>query len=178
MSKQTNEQDPQPFEDEEGNLCIMTECGCDGTVPILVEHDFDSNEEAVKQLTALYPDQTFELMCGDVVKWVECDCVNGLRPMIIRRSDESIGTAIDRLVDIVWYNRCHVPMFENINLGIETCDPEIWKGALLAAEKVRARYDVEGGELGPFGEFEWGMICGKLSALRWVLGSYWDDLDT
>jgi hypothetical protein len=69
-------------------------------------------------------------------------------------------------------------MFENINLGIETCDPEIWKGALRAAEKVRARYDVEGGELGPFDEFEWGMICGKLSALRWVLGSDWDDLDT
>jgi hypothetical protein len=69
-------------------------------------------------------------------------------------------------------------MFENINLGIETWDPEIWKGALLAAENVRARYDVEGGELGPFDEFEWGMTCGKLSALRWVLGSDWDDLDT
>ena len=29
MNKQTNKQET-PFEDEEGNLCIMTECGCAG----------------------------------------------------------------------------------------------------------------------------------------------------
>jgi hypothetical protein len=31
--------------------------------------------------------------------------------------------------------------------------------------------------LGPLSEFQWGMICGKLSALRWVMGSDWDDID-
>jgi hypothetical protein len=82
------------------------------------------------------------------------------------------------LTDIVWYNRCHVPMFENINLGIETCPDDIWQEALKAAAAVREKYDVEGGELGPFDEHEWGMICGKLSALRWVQGDEWDDLDT
>ena len=39
-----------------------------------------------------------------------------------------------------------------------------------------SRYGPEG--LGPYDAFEWGMINGKLSALRWVLGDEWDMLDT
>jgi hypothetical protein len=82
---------------------------------------------------------------------------------------------IDRPGLVLWLL---VPMFENINIGSETCDPGIWKSALEAAEKIRGKYDVEGGELGPFTDFEWGMINGKLSALRWVGGDEWDSLDT
>lgn len=32
--------------------------------------------------------------------------------------------------------------------------------------------------LGPWSNFEWGMINGKLSAIRWMLGDEWDSLDT
>jgi PIN domain len=34
------------------------------------------------------------------------------------------------------------------------------------------------GAAGPYSDFDWGMLNGKLSALRWVLGSAWDFLDT
>jgi hypothetical protein len=51
----------------------------------------------------------------------------------------------------------------------------IWEGALKAAKQVEDEF---GAELGPWDDFEWGMINGKLSAIRWVMGDEWDMLDT
>jgi hypothetical protein len=53
---------------------------------------------------------------------------------------------------------------------------EIWKGALRAAR--RTERELGKGKIGPWTDFEWGMINGKLSAIRWVLGDDWDMLDT
>jgi hypothetical protein len=52
----------------------------------------------------------------------------------------------------------------------------VLKGALKAALSVERRYGKK--NLGPWDDFEWGMVSGKLSALRWVLGDEWDMLDT
>lgn len=52
----------------------------------------------------------------------------------------------------------------------------IWQGALDAALRTEERVGIE--NLGPWDDFEWGMINGKLSALRWVMGDDWDMLDT
>ena len=57
-----------------------------------------------------------------------------------------------------------------------TIQRDIWDGALKSAAKVEKKYGLE--NLGPWNDFEWGMINGKLSALRWVLGDEWDMLDT
>ncbi|MBP1862152.1 PIN domain-containing protein [Rhizobium herbae] len=53
---------------------------------------------------------------------------------------------------------------------------KIWKGALAAAKKTEDEIGLD--NLGPWSDFEWGMINGKLSALRWVTGDEWDMLDT
>lgn len=53
---------------------------------------------------------------------------------------------------------------------------EIWKGALKAAKQTERELGKD--NVGPWTDFEWGMINGKLSAIRWMLGDEWDMLDT
>jgi hypothetical protein len=99
--------------------------------------------------------------------------------------------AIDELFNKVWYNR-HQVARQKIERGqIKIVDKEtfpvkdhlrrpiqrdVWQLALKAAAKVEKRFGLE--NLGPWDDFEWGMLNGKLSALRWVLGDEWDMLDT
>ncbi|MDB5971031.1 MAG: hypothetical protein JWQ90_3481 [Hydrocarboniphaga sp.] len=58
----------------------------------------------------------------------------------------------------------------------ETIQRNVWKGAQRAARNTERRYGKK--DLGPWTDFEWGMINGKLSAIRWMLGDEWDMLDT
>jgi len=55
---------------------------------------------------------------------------------------------------------------------------EIWKSAMKAARAAEKRLGLGVEGAGPYSDFEWGMINGKLSALRWMLGDEWDMLDT
>lgn len=92
----------------------------------------------------------------------------------------------------VWYNR-HMNLqwavqkgrhkivsreeWENGKLSGQTHTIEdVWKGALNTALNTEKRYGKR--NLGPWDDFEWGMINGKLSAIRWMLGDEWDMLDT
>ena len=58
----------------------------------------------------------------------------------------------------------------------ETCQKSVWAGAFRSAKRVEKAYGKA--NLGPWDDFEWGMINGKLSAIRWMLGDEWDMLDT
>lgn len=94
--------------------------------------------------------------------------------------------ALDELTDKVWYNR-HCNRAYRIETGKIKLIPDgaersaydeihegLWRGALAAAKAVEDKYE----DTGPWTDFEWGMLNGKLSALRWVLGDDWDMLDT
>jgi hypothetical protein len=107
------------------------------------------------------------------------------------RGLSEILEAEDLLFHQVWYNR-HWGLRIGVQEGRikvveketyprpagarETIQRDIWKGALKAARRVERDYGKK--NLGPWDDFEWGMINGKLSALRWVLGDEWDMLNT
>jgi hypothetical protein len=133
---------------------------------------------------------------GDGLRRVRPDLVSELmaelgeweRP---QGSLSEILAAESELCDKVWYNR-HQVRREQVEAGkIELVEKEtfptstgkvrpiqrdIWEGALDSAKKTEAKYGLE--QLGPWDDFEWGMINGKLSALRWILGDDWDELYT
>ncbi len=102
------------------------------------------------------------------------------------RGLQEILLSMDELVDKVWYNRhcnrcCQIKNGEirmaprgTKEYGNDVMHEDIWEGALKSAKRVEAKYE----DTGPWSVFEWGMINGKLSALRWVLGEDWDELYT
>lgn len=94
---------------------------------------------------------------------------------IAPRSMEEVADVAEEFVEKIWFDR-HLSLRYRVEQGIETVAPQIWVGALKSAERVIRKYGEE--NLGPYSDFEWGMLNGKLSALRWVLGEEWDMLDT
>jgi hypothetical protein len=107
------------------------------------------------------------------------------------RGLHEILKAEDLLFHQVWYNR-HWNMRAEIEGGKivivdkatyprkpgerETITRATLKLAIAAAKRTERKYGKK--NLGPWDDFEWGMINGKLSALRWLLGDEWDMLDT
>lgn len=99
---------------------------------------------------------------------------HGLIEISIRKIEE-ILRAEGEFLEKVWYNR-HLVLEYNIRNKKEKVDAEIWKGAIKSAKKVEMKYGIK--NLGPYSDFDWGMINGKLSAIRWILGEEWDMLYT
>jgi hypothetical protein len=93
----------------------------------------------------------------------------------IPRSQEEIMDAEQELFDRVWYDR-KLSHIGRLNDGGGDVSEELLIEMRREMETMVKNYGPEG--LGPYDAFEWGMINGKLSALRWVLGDEWDMLDT
>ena len=93
----------------------------------------------------------------------------------------------------VWYNRKWV-LIDRVERGDHSrvTQPEwdaaapkdrqsmtvesVWAGMLAAMKRTEEELGPD--NIGPWDDFEWGMLNGKLSALRWVMGDEWDMLDT
>ena len=134
-------------------------------------------------LRRVRPEQFADLMIEQ--EWIE-------EP---RRLPEILNS-IDELTTKAWYNR-HKNLEWSIQRGdhklVTTAEWDVksrrfrgygqthtvdavWRGALKAAKRAERKLGKD--NYGPWDDFEWGMINGKLSALRWVLGDEWDMLDT
>lgn len=108
------------------------------------------------------------------------------------RSLSEMVDAMDQLTEQVWYNRHKnlawrikhkkvkvVTQEEWVKAGSNNSThivDSVWDGAKRAAADTLKRLGKA--ECGPHDDFEWGMINGKLSAIRWMLGDDWDMLDT
>lgn len=87
------------------------------------------------------------------------------------RNWEELREAEEEMFDRIWYER------KLAGMQREGAEGEHYR-ALSASGRAQLEAKYGGENLGPYTEFEWGMINGKLSALRWVTGSEWDFLDT
>lgn len=147
-------------------------------------------------LAALFtpPASTFWVSMVDLIKSLDADVLadhdSEFNYSQQSRRLSEILEAEHLLFRQVWYNR-HWNLRTEIENGthhlVAKQDPSqpyrpdvtlesVWKMALAAAKRTEDEVGLE--NLGPWGDFEWGMLNGKLSALRWVLGEDWDFLDT
>ena len=87
------------------------------------------------------------------------------------RKGKEIEHLLTELQDKIWYNR-HLVLLENVINRNETVEPKVWDGACKSAGKMEKKYPSD--ELGPYSDWDWGFMNGKLAAIRWMLGEDWE----
>jgi hypothetical protein len=96
-------------------------------------------------------------------------------PDDLRGLDEILA-AEKEMFDKVWYERSIRHDRELLTDGKHEELEEHRRIAAPGRERVEKTYGVD--NLGPYDNLELGMLHGKMSALRWMLGNEWDFLDT
>lgn len=168
-------------------------------VPALVIEEFERNRERIESAMTSSVAQRFKLIKQDLEDYGRADTAPAAEmiadlardvPLIgaMTLFEESnfieeprrLGEIVDAekmFSDRIWHHRSLQHDYRLRDAG----DEQELKRLRAVAEPGRKRVEgtyTEPGELGPYTDFELGMLNGKLSALRWVLGSEWDFLDT
>lgn len=100
---------------------------------------------------------------GNTVEWIPDDQLPGeFWPLMIRRNDADVSRAHDEFEEKVWWNR---------HMVLANSRDDIPEVAIQRAEEIEDKYPIE--EL-VLDDFEWGLLCGRMSALGWVLGDEWE----
>ncbi|MEU2412894.1 PIN domain-containing protein [Streptomyces sp. NPDC013099] len=92
------------------------------------------------------------------------------------RSLAEILKAENEYFEKIWYVRKLILLEKIENGDHEPLNPGLQKNMDSAMRDIEQRYGKD--NVGPWDDWGWGFVHGKLSALRWVLGDDWDFLDT
>ena len=94
------------------------------------------------------------------------------------RSVKHILEAEQEFFDRIWYDRSLLGEQIDKKNGVKR-PKELTRTMMAARKRIEAKFGGKRALLNYYKDnFEWGMMNGKLSALRWVLGDDWDFLDT
>jgi len=114
------------------------------------------------------------------IKYWELPQLQRLAPKILLRkygaTDEPIKslTAIlkaeSEFYDRVWYDR-HKLTIEMHRSGKRKLKRDVLRSAKKGARAIEKRYGKK--NLGPYSDVDWGILLGKLQAMRWILGDGW-----
>jgi hypothetical protein len=90
------------------------------------------------------------------------------------RSVKQILAAENELFTRLWYGRKMPAKFYRA----KGTPKDIIRGMLKGKREAERRFGKKSLMANMVSDFDWGMLSGKLSAIRWVLGEDWDILDT
>ena len=160
----------------ECETCTGTMLDCDQHIDIADENNYrkmsDQMFEDIRHLLGIFAGakQDIDISTGKVTITTNTSRLTEIEDMMgyydveyPMRDEDTITTACHEIYDRVWYIR-------NYNKTKSEAD-------LINEKHIASKFGGHDEVYTPE-DFEFGMLLGKLSALRWVLGDEWDNLET
>ncbi|MFC9975230.1 restriction endonuclease [Spirillospora sp. NPDC127200] len=108
-----------------------------------------------------------------ILKHMDVAFNHDVQTSTLRRVSDILA-AESELTDKLWYGRKPA----NESSIPESWEPDIVAGMLKAKKDMEERYGLDELLSHMESDFAWGMLSGKISAIRWILGYDWDMLDS